>query len=461
MVGRVLQKNFVPVGLAVFLVLDAVCALLAAEAADEKLLDAVRKEIAAKADVFAVKDQVDALLAKLSILESQSNLEAGLDRARSIEDPSYASLALGGIAAVELASDRNASAALFREALERSMAITHWTDDHATSLGLLFGLLPSYPRKEAYDLLAASEEALDTWESDDHQKSAALLALSKATAAVAPEKARELLLDVALTSNHYWDSIEYLGAFMARQSLEETLKLAEECYEAKKNWPNEQYFLRAVLIELARTDCRRAFEGIKKMRDLDREIAAVKLAEALLAVERQKEACEVVDYIRSLESEFNWTQQSLERLQVRFEADRKPPSPANVVRPELIDGFLRDPNATAWRALPWITRIIFRDKEQVREFMAKALPLTESTQDLPDRYHGSQHSMAFGLMTICSAMLGDTDRALELSDRIETPALHAGYLLDAYEQVHPMPAVVSDWPVRFWRRVEVSIQDAP
>jgi hypothetical protein len=59
---------------------------------------------------------------------------------------------------------------------------------------------------------------------------------------------------------------------------------------------------------------------------------------------------------------------------------------------------------------------------------------------------------------ICSAMIGHTDQALELSRRIDTPVSRAGYLLDAYEQINPMPPVVSDWPIRFWRRIDVSIQ---
>jgi hypothetical protein len=176
-----------------------------------------------------------------------------------------------------MSADPSASTNHFREALSKTSSITNWTGSHATSLEFLFSLLSSYPKKDAFPLLTAAQKALDAWKGSDVQKSSSLLAFSKATTVIAPDRAEELLLDVALKSNHYCASIEYLGAFMARQSLEKTLKLAEQHYQAQKNWPNDQYFLRAVLIELARTDFDRSFQGIKKMKDLDQEIAAVKL----------------------------------------------------------------------------------------------------------------------------------------------------------------------------------------
>ncbi len=437
------------------LILQTVTAL----GTDETLLNVAREEITTKAETFWIQDQTGTLSVKLAILESQSNLEVALDRARSIEDPFYASLALGGIAVVEIPSDPNTSMILFREALEHSISITRWNDDHATSLELLFELIPSYPKEEAYELLSISEETLTAWNESASAKGKSLLTLAKVTTTIAPEKAKPLLLDVALTSNHYWEAIEYLGTFMARQSPEPTLELAEQLYEAKKNWPNEQYFLRSVLIERARTDFPRAFEGIKKMRRLDCEIAAIKLAESLLAAKRKKDAKEVISYVQSLQSDFNWTQQSLERLLDRLKHDKKDRTPLDMVTPERIDDFLKAPNTTVWRALPWIKQITFQDEKQVREFIAAMIPLAESTKPTELRHYESQYSMVFGLLTVCSAMIGDTDRALELSNRIDNPALRAGYLLDAYEQTHPMPSVVSKWSIRFWRPIDISIQD--
>ena len=423
------------------------------------LLESAKQEIAANTDKFIAKDKFDILLAKLAILESQSDLQTALARARSIKNPFYSSLALGGIAATEISSDTSLATNHFREALAQAANVTHWNGTYAASFGFLFQILPSYPKTEAPLLLAASQKALDAWRGSVVQKAASLLALSKATASIAPDKAERLLLEVALKSNHYWDSTEYLGTFIAQRSLEETLKLAEQHYQARKDWPNGQYFLRAVLIELAKTDFARAFQGVKGMRELDQEIAAVKLAQALLAANRKQEAQEVVDHISALNSEFRWTKDALTTLRGQLEQDGPISSRASTPTRELIDDFLLNADATKLQTLAELSPVTFANQKQAREFIWKALPLAEAVRDMGYPHHGSPRSTALGLLVICSTVAGETDQAMEIAEKISIPELRVSYLLDAYEQVNPMPAIVSKWPIQAWQRTNISIQD--
>ena len=422
------------------------------------LLAAAKEVIAENSDTFIVQDKAEVLVAKLSILESQSDVRSALVRARSIKSPFYSSLALCGIAATEIPSDPSTSAKHFREALARSGDVKQWTGSYATSLGLIFGLLPSYPRKEAHELLEASKEAFDAWGGSDCQRSQALLALSEVTAALGPDGAKGLLYSVALKSNHYWDSIEYLATAMARQSMEQALELSEKHYAAKRDWPNDQYFRRAVLIELARTDFPRAFAGIKAMRKLDQEIAAVTLAEFLLDEERRSETRQVVAHIESLRSDFNWTQSSLTKLRSRLEQAGQGATPSVAVTPEAIADFLQSPNAGGLQSFLSAGRMVFGDERQVRDFVSTSLPLVEAIRDRGYPYHGSPRSTALGLLAVCSALLDEVPQALRISKRIAIPELRASCLLDAYEVTHPVPATVSRWPIHFGQHKTIQIQ---
>lgn len=428
--------------------------------ASQALLKEAREDIAANAEKFIVKYQAEALLSKLSILESQSDIRMALERARSIESPFYSSLALGGIAATELPSDRKASVKHYKEALKRAGEITHWTGTHATSLEFLFQLLPAYPEKEARDLLNASKATLDEWgEGYNDQKGEALFELSKAITAITPDKAESFLLEVALKNRNSWRSIEYLATFIARQSIERALTLSEEHYRAKIDWPKDRTFRYAVLIELAKTDFPRAFEGIKAMRELDNEISAVRLAEVLLAGNRKKEAKQVLEYIDSLDLVLDGTKTCLTRLRSRLEQRETTVSQVTAVTPGLIDNFLKDPYTTGWRFLTEGQQLVFRDSSQVREFVSKTFPLIEPTPDYLYPHHGSPRSTALGFLVICSASIGEIARALEIAKSIDIPELRISYLLDAYEDANPLPSIVTAWPIHFLRQRAITIRE--
>ncbi len=424
------------------------------------LLDCARSEVAANATNFIALERTEALYAKLAILQSQTDVEGALSRARAIRNPFYSTLALGGIAATELRSSTSDSTNHFCEALTMSREISHWTGSHASSLGFLFGLIPAYPRQEAVVLMAKSKEAFDAWQGSDCQKGESLLAFAKATTSVSPANAESLLLDVAIKSNHYWDSIEYLAGFIARQSSDKALRLAEAHYQARRDWPNDQYFLRAVLIEMAKKDFGSAFQGIKNMRDLDREIAAVKLADAMLAAKRQREAEEVILYIGGLKTDFAWTKESLDKLRRQLTEGAQNPAPtANASSPELMEQFLKAPTSAQLQSLAEKAGVTFRDKRQALAFVTAALPLVETIRDRGYPYHGSPRSTALGLLVLCSVAAEKPDTALEIARRIDIPEIRVSYLLDAYELIKPMPVSVSDWPIHFWKRTSVFMQE--
>jgi len=407
---------------------------------------------------FISKQGTDALIAKLSILESQSDLEAALKRARAIKNPFYRSLALGGIASGEIPVDPQTSAKHFREALAQAKEIKEYTGTHATSLRYLFELPPFYPQKEAHALLNDAMNAFATWDGSDVQKNKSLLSLAQATTAISPKDAKALLYDVALKSNHYWASNEYLATYMAQQDMEKALKLSNTHYTEHKDWPNDGYFRRAVLIELSKTDFPRAFEGIKKMQNLDQEIAAIKLAEFLLGESRKKEAEQVIHHIDSLKSDFNFTQSSLKKLYQSLEQGGLDTPDSNEFKPKDIDVFLKNPSAQNLQFFSLAEKIQFRDEVQIRAFISSSLPHLDELHDQGYPHHGSPSSMALGLLVVSSALIQDIPGAIELSKRIKIPELRAKFLLDAYEVANPMTEVVSNWPIHFWLHTHVQIR---
>ncbi len=112
---------------------------------------------------FVPQQGTDALRAQLAILESESKPKAALQSARAIENPFYASLALGGIAAREIPVHPSKSTAHLREALARAKEIKEYTGTHPTSLRYLFELPPFYPKKEAREAAKPMSEAVSNW----------------------------------------------------------------------------------------------------------------------------------------------------------------------------------------------------------------------------------------------------------------------------------------------------------
>jgi hypothetical protein len=220
-------------------------------------------------------------------------------------------------------------------------------------------------------LLAAAKETDLSQRRGAYATQSSILGLSRAIVNIAPEEAQQFLLNVALKSNHYYDSIEFLASYLAQRSLEPTLKLAEEHYHGRKNWPNDQYFLRAVLIELSKTDLKRAKAGIDRMQDPEREVAAVKLAEFLLRENRRKETQEMIGYILLLHPDFNYTIRSLKKLREGLAKTEGIPDKGSGPSENFIEEFLNDPDAQV-NSIWGIRRVTFKSKKQALEFVKKA-----------------------------------------------------------------------------------------
>jgi hypothetical protein len=423
------------------------------------LIEEARKEIASSKNNFILQHKKDVLLAKLSIIECKIDMDRAVGRAIAIENPFYSSLAMGGIAATEITSNLTSSIHHYNQALEHALKVTHWTDSHPTSLCFLFQILTDYPSQQDKVLLSSSKEILKQWNAREVQKGSSFLALSKATTLISPLEAEKLLFDNALKSNHYWESIEYLATFLTQQLPEKTLKQAQDHYVARKDWPNDRYFLQAVLIEIAKADFSRGFGEIKKMRDLDKDIALVHLAETMLKLNRKEEAQKVVDFIISLNSEFNFTQTSLERLQRKLNKESESIVNTTIITDQIIDDFLQNGNTQKLRSFTKKDSLIFRDKKQIDTFIQKSLPLAESIRDLGYPFHGSPRSETLGILMICSAVVGRPNQVLEISKKINIPEIRVSYLIDAYEHIYPLQSVVSKWPIHFTKQIKVQILD--
>ena len=172
---------------------------------------------------------------------------------------------------------------LYIDALNKALKIDNWTGADASSINYLFQLIPYFKDTQVQRLLDLSWKILDDWEDSPIRKSHAMLRLSQITTDVKPSLAKKILLDKALKSNHYWDSIEVLSVFLYKNSPNETLKLAQEYYDTSKSWPMCNDFLIAVLVTHAKDNFNDTFERIKKMREIDKLIVFIKLSKKLLA----------------------------------------------------------------------------------------------------------------------------------------------------------------------------------
>ena len=405
----------------------------------------------------------DALAAKLSIMESKTGINRAFERAISIENPFYSSLALGGIASVEISSDLNSSINHYNLALEHALQITTWTNSYASSLELLFPLLNDYPSKQAQDLLLHSKEILNLWNANPEKGYKAKLAFTKAMISIAPWQAESLLYDEALKSNHYWESIEYLAAYLTQQQPEETLRKAIEHYKAKRDWPNDRTFLQGVLIQIAKTDFQRAFDEMKNMREMDNEIAMVHLAQSQMKLNHKENAQAVLDYLIVLESDFNFTQTSIEQLQRQLNYKSFNAIDPTLIKEQEIEDFIQEPNTQKFLTLfADKEKIVFRNKAQIERFIAKCLFMTEEFQEpvfefIQNNTYGNPSIIS--ILMCCSVAIDKPEQALSISRKITFPSPRINYLLDAYECAFPVNPTISKWPIHAGKSIDIFIAE--
>lgn len=440
--------------------------------------DATDLLAAAKAEIIPLPQQLktavkDQLIVQLIIQEADANPEQAAVRASKLQNPFYASLALGGVAAVQLPHNPQAAEVLYRKAVERAHTITGYTGEYPTSLHFLFTLITRFPREQAREVLAFSRKncmaPVQSDDVDDVVNQYPLLELAKATVSVEPTAAYDLLFSVAVKSNHYYASSEYLATYLAEQDLAGTLKAAEESYQTNFGGSSRDA-LSATLYVLARNDLDKALQGIWRMQYPDDEFTALTLAKQLLTVGKKTEAKKVIADVERVitdvekkrgKSSLEWTMRTLKELHQQLLTNALPTAISTIVTPTMIDNFLKNPDSDKLEFFS-TRQVVFRDKLQASHFVTVALPLAATINNkvgVKSLYEGSSRLSIYGFLVSCAAIAGDIRQALEIANKISVPELRASYLLEAYAAVRPFPPVVSDWPIHFFiRPLKISIE---
>lgn len=404
----------------------------------------------------------ESLLAQCASLRYRSRPDDALAEARGLSEPFYASLALGAMASQQLADDPKAAEALLMEAQQRATAIDHWMGSDATSVGYLFQVVPLFERKQAAIVLAASLANLKPWEGDAFRKSHAMLELSRAAIRVDPSLAGQLLEDARRNSqaNHYYESIKLLSRHEASRQKDHTAEQVAAFYKSGRDLPVEDNPIVSEVVADAMTDLPTALARIKTLKAEQQDRVLYELADALAEDGRTQEATRLLDELevraKAMATETSWLHGGVARLRQTL----RPHKPRTFSATD-IDGFLAKPSAELLRDIAGEScPLTFRDVKQAGDFVAAARPLAPGIIPLEgDRalFGCSEKAAALGLLTRISLILGDTDAALQVAQQIDVPELRAMYLLQAEQDVHPLPQVVRGWPIYYMPPAEIRI----
>ena len=413
----------------------------------------------------------ESLYAKLVILNYPQSQNKSLKDLKGLSNNFYQSLALGGIVSIEQKLNPQKAEKLYIDALNKALKIDNWTGADASSINYLFQLIPYFKDTQVQRLLDLSWKILDDWEDSPIRKSHAMLRLSQITTDVKPSLAKKILLDKALKSNHYWDSIEVLSVFLYKNSPNETLKLAQEYYDTSKSWPMCNDFLIAVLVAHAKDNFNDTFERIKKMREIDKVIVCMKLSKKLVADGQKRKATQVLDYLDSLvknnisrpdNAVYVQAQGLSIKLRLEIKEGKKNNCKSDIIRPETIDKFLKQPNLSIFNEIIKSDRISnkiqFRNKKQAEEFISKGLPFAKKIRDRGYPHHGSPRSIAIGTLALIAVKINSPELTMNIAREISIPELRAFYLMEAYEKSTGLLSVTKEWPLRFLRhKVDINI----
>lgn len=403
---------------------------------------------------FTEKDRIESLPGLCAVLRYRTHPEEALAAARGLSEPFYASLALGSMAARQIKSDPNGAEKLLREALERASTIKHYTGTDASSLGYLYALIPLLRADQAKGLLAVAREQLKAEEGDPMVKEHALLVLSRIAVAMDPALVAGLLEEAKGNpqSGHYYKAIQVLQRYQAGQEKQRTAAEAAAFYKSGKDWPDTEDPLVAAVLVDALGDLPGALARIKGLKEQTRAQAWYYVASALAEEGRTKEALGLLEQIAGLakatgdKSFLPWAEATLRAKLVPFQA---PPNTAADV-----DAFLAKPSAELLREMAggMNRATTFRDAKQARDFVAAALPLAPEVLPLEGGdglYWGLEKAAVLGLLARVAAQLGDAEGSLKIAGQIEIPELRVMYLLEAEEDMHPLPEVVGGWPIHY------------
>jgi hypothetical protein len=401
----------------------------------------------------------ESLMVECAVLRYRDHPKDALAAARAIKEPFYTSLALGGIAAQQLESDPAQAKELFLEAQERAIEIDHWTGSDATSLGYLFDLIPLFEPAQTKALLAISRKNLQRWNASAGQKSHPMAALSRAMISVNPSGVDELLQEVSNSeqSNHYHESIELLGRFVAQTRRKWAAKEAKQFYESGDDWPFAFCPLSAVLLEDALLDLPRARKRIRMLPDGPQDKAWVAVAQALEKVGRMEEALDLLDEVDARSKanvrQARWIRDAVRKFRTLWTTEKLGP-----VSAKEIDQLMEMPDSSTLNAMVYQKRpIVFRNEEQAAAFVAAALPPVRKMKELGYPHHGSPRSVLLGALARIMAMQKDLEQAENIAREIAIPELRAFYLMEAYVAIRPLPELLRGWPIYYYIRAEIRI----
>jgi hypothetical protein len=433
-------------------------------------------------------ERIEGLKSKCLILRFKSHPRQSLSEARSLKEPFYASLALGGMAAILQESDPAESEKLLAEAEQLALKITHYSGEDASSIGYLYRLIPGYDAPRARQLWEKAAPALLKWDSYGHRSSHGMRELSLVVIQANPEEAERFWKTYTAPKHHYWDSAEILGRAIVKQSPAAARKRLDEWLAQKASDHNVTAFRRALLAEYALNDLPKAMDWIESMRRSDRLDAAFDLTMLFLYTGRNAQAQQVLEYFENEAKDdlakgdegrgAMWLGNLIPRLRGRIESGVVRPtktvaigdtldaaldgSQVPVATPDMIEAFLANPQIQNNRMYGGIhilemPEIQLKDDDQAARLIVKALPLADKVMDGGYPHHGSPRSQALGALALIEATRGSPQLARDLIARINIPELKAFYLVEAVEILDPLPKVVRDWPLEFWQPTTVTI----
>jgi hypothetical protein len=433
-------------------------------------------------------ERIERLKSKCLVLRYKSHPQQSLSEARSLKEPFYASLALGGMAAILQKSDPSGSEKLFAEAEQLALKITHYSGEDPSSIGYLYRLIPRYDAPRARRLWENAAPALFKWDSYGHRSSHGMRELSLVVIQVNPEEAETFWKTYIAPKHHYWDSAEILGRAIVKQSPAAARKRLDHWLEQKASGHNVTAFRRALLAEYALKDFAKAMAWIQNMRPSDRLDAAFDLTLLFLYTGRNAQAQRVLEYFEKEAKEdlakggggrgAMWLGDLIPRLRERIRSGfvrstktvamgdtldaSLDGSRVPVATPDMIEAFLANPqiqNSRRYGGIPILgmPQIQLKDDDQAARLLGKALPLADKVMDAGYPHHGSPRSQMLGALALIEATRGNPQRARDLIARIDVPELKAFYLIEAVEILDPLPKAVRGWPLEFWRPTTVRI----
>lgn len=369
------------------------------------------------------------------------------NEAESHLKPFHASLAIGLMAAQEADASPDKALELLRRAEERALLIQYWTGNDATSLGYLFELILRLPAGTAAMEVQNALTMLRQWKADPTRTNDALLSLARVAEKIDPEQFRPILLQEAMTSHHFWETIETIAGNSTREKPQETVDQAMAQCVSRKAYPNSHSYLKGALLTAYADDMGKAFEKAASLSDPGRSYVLISIGEALIQSGRKKAAAGWLDSIEKMTDREEWLTKSL--AEMRNKIDQYPiVYSSRTVLSVTIDAYLADPSPEQFRDIMISRNLIFRDAAQALAFAKSADARLASMADFgwKETRHDARN-LSESVTALAYGLGGSLADARRMAEGIKSPEFRASSLLMIYELQHPLPEIVQSWPL--------------